>query len=463
MIKENQQLLNRLHVLSDGAILYGMMPVAFWVRFSLFPGGVVSVPLFWYLFLGVLLTGTQLFAYAAFGLYQSFRKARLRRELERLWLASALVMAVLLSFLFVQHYINFSRLTLALWSVLSTGMLSCKRVILRHTLRKFRQKGYNQKHVLVLGGGEMARTYLDTVRRQRELGYQASGYVASQSLRQMAEYQWLGGFEQLEQLLEELRPDEVVCAIGAEDYGRMPEIISACEKTGTKLSIIPFYAKYMPSNPQFDELEGIPLLNLRRIPLDNWANAFCKRAMDIIGSLLLILISSPVMLVCAAGVKLTSPGPVIFKQERVGLGKKHFYMYKFRSMRVNSGQDTAWSTDHDRRKTRFGSFMRKLSLDELPQFFNVLKGDMSLVGPRPEIPYYVERFKEDVPLYMVKHQVRPGITGWAQVNGLRGDTSIKARVEHDVYYIEHWSLLFDIEILLTTVFRGKFVNSEALS
>ena len=138
-------------------------------------------------------------------------------------------------------------------------------------------------------------------------------------------------------------------------------------------------------------------------------------------------------------------------------------MYKFRSMRVNGAQNTAWSTDHDDRKTKFGAFMRKCSLDELPQFFNVLKGDMSLVGPRPEIPYYVEQFKEDVPLYMVKHQVRPGITGWAQVNGLRGDTSIKARVEHDVYYIEHWSLLFDIEILLTTVFRGKFVNSEALS
>lgn len=169
------------------------------------------------------------------------------------------------------------------------------------------------------------------------------------------------------------------------------------------------------------------------------------------------------MLACAIGVKLTSPGPVIFKQRRIGRDKKTFSMYKFRSMRVNGGEDTVWSTNHDGRKTKFGAFMRKCSLDELPQFFNVLKGDMSLVGPRPEIPYYVERFKEDVPLYMVKHQVRPGITGWAQVNGLRGDTSIKARIEHDVYYIEHWSLMFDIEILLTTVFCGKFVNSEMLT
>lgn len=462
MIKENQLLLNRLHISSDGAILYAALPLSFWLRFHVLPGGIPSVPLSRYLALGVFLTAVQLFVYAAFGLYQSFRRTALRQELGRLWLAGGLVMAVLMSVLFVQRYVDFSRLTLGIWYLVSTGALSCKRAVLRGTLRRFRQRGYNQKHVLVLGSGEMAGAYLETIQAQRELGYTAAGYVASGPGDRPGGAKWLGGFEQLERILDKRRPDEAVCALSAEEYGRMPEIIAACEKTGTKLSIIPFYARYMPSNPQFDELEGIPLLNLRRIPLDNWANAFCKRAMDIVGSLLLILLSSPAMLVCAVGVKLSSPGPVIFRQERVGRDKRRFDMYKFRSMRVNGAQDTGWSTDHDGRKTRFGAFMRKCSLDELPQFFNVLKGDMSLVGPRPEIPYYVERFKEDVPLYMVKHQVRPGITGWAQVNGLRGDTSIKARVEHDIYYIEHWSLLFDIEILLTTVFRGKFVNSEAL-
>lgn len=463
MIKENQQMLNRLHVLSDGAILYLTLPFAFWLRFYVLPGGYITVPLSHYLILGLLLTAVQLFAYAAFGLYQSYRKSRLRQELERLWMASALIMAVLLSFLFVQHFIDFSRLTLIIWFFLSSGLLSGKRALLRRLLRHFRQLGYNQKHTLMIGGGEMARAYCDTVRRDRELGYTVMGYVSARPEKRMDGLKRLGGYEDLGRILDKRQPDEAVCAIAPEDYGRMPEIISACEKAGTKLSIIPFYAKYMSSNPQFDELEGILLLNFRRIPLDNWANAFCKRAMDIIGSLALIILTSPVMLACAIGVKLSSPGPVIFKQERVGLHKKSFYMYKFRSMRVNSEQSTAWSKDHDDRKTKFGSFMRKCSLDELPQFFNVLLGDMSLVGPRPEIPYHVERFKEDIPLYMVKHQVRPGITGWAQVNGLRGDTSIKARVEHDIYYIEHWSLLFDIEILLTTVFRGKFVNGEALN
>ena len=450
MIKENQRLLNRLHVLSDGAVLYLSLPAAFWIRFHVLRGGTVTVPLWRYLVLGVVLTLAQLFVYAALGLYQSQRKARLVWELERLWLAGGLVMGALLSFLFVQRYVDYSRLTLVVWFFLSGGLLSCKRAALRRGLRYFRQRGYNQKHVVVIGSGEMARAYWETVRCDLELGYTAEGL------------RWLGGYEKLGGVLESGRPDEAVCAIGPEEYGRMPEIISCCEKTGTKLSIIPFYAKYMPSNPQFDELEGIPLLNLRRIPLDNWANALCKRGMDIVGSLALIAVSAPLMAACAIGVKLSSPGPVIFKQKRVGLGKRPFDMYKFRSMYVNGTQGTAWSTNHDGRKTRFGAFMRKCSLDELPQFFNVLKGDMSLVGPRPEIPYYVEKFKEDVPLYMVKHQVRPGITGWAQVNGLRGDTSIKARVEHDVYYIEHWSVLFDIEILLKTVFGGKFVNGEAL-
>lgn len=462
MIKENQQLLNRLHVLSDGAILYVSLPIAFWIRFYLLPGGIITVDLSRYLVLGLVLTVIQVFVYAAFGLYQSFRKAGLRKELEKMWLAGALVMGALLSFLFVQRYIDFSRLTLVIWFFLSGGVLSCKRVALRWVLRHFRQKGYNQKHILLVGGGEMARAYWEAVRADRELGYTVIGYVSGHPEKGLRELAWLGGFEKLNAALDEHRPDEAVCAIRPEDYGRMPEIIAACEKAGTKLSIIPFYAKYMPSNPQFDEMAGIPLLNFRRIPLDNWANAFCKRAMDVVGSLALIVLLSPVMLACAAGVKLSSPGPVLFRQQRIGRDKKPFYMYKFRSMRVNAEENTGWSRNHDDRKTRFGAFMRKCSLDELPQFFNVLKGDMSLVGPRPEIPYYVEKFKEDVPLYMVKHQVRPGITGWAQVNGLRGDTSIKARVEHDVYYIEHWSLLFDVEILLATVFRGKFVNSETL-
>ena len=177
---------------------------------------------------------------------------------------------------------------------------------------------------------------------------------------------------------------------------------------------------------------------------------------------MLIVLPSPIMLGVAIGVKLSSPGPIIFKQERVGLNKRPFMMYKFRSMRVNAAEDSAWSTNSDPRKTRFGSIIRKFSLDELPQFFNVLKGDMSLVGPRPEIPFHVEHFKEEIPRYLVRQQVRPGLTGWAQINGLRGDTDIAERIRYDIWYIENWTVALDIKILFRTVFGGKMVNDEKI-
>ncbi len=461
MIRENQQLLNQLNVLSDGLIIFTSLPLAFWLYFYVLPWGVISVPFSDYVVLGGCLTAVHLFTYAAFGLYHSFRRIPLTDELSRLLPASLLDMVLLLSYLFVQHEVHFSRGTLAIFFLLSTGGLSCKRILLRKLLRYFRQQGYNQKHVVVLGCGHMAQIYYAAIVRERELGYAVIGYVSSEE----AEGGWisyLGDFSDLESILERTKPDEVVSAIDIADYPRTPQIIAACEKTGTKLSIIPFYAEYMPTAPQFDDVGGIPLMNIRRIPLDNLFNAFCKRAMDIVGSLVLLILTLPIMLVCAVGVRLSSPGPIIFRQERVGRNKKTFYMYKFRSMRLNTKQNTAWSTNTDSRKTPFGSFLRKFSLDEFPQFFNVLKGDMSLVGPRPEIPYFVEQFKEDVPLYMVKHQVRPGITGWAQVHDLRGDTSIKDRIDHDIYYIEHWSLLLDIKILFMTVFKGKFMNQEKL-
>jgi len=351
---------------------------------------------------------------------------------------------------------------LGIYLILIVLVLSAKRVVLRKVLRYLRKMGYNQKHVLLIGGGEMARRYIAAVQKDKELGLSVCGYVAKEPNTLLENYVWLGDYDALPELLEKQKPDEAVSAVDSEDYSRTPQIIAACEASGVKLAIIPLYSDYFPSNPQFDELGNIPLMNTRRIPLDNWANAFCKRTVDILGSAILLLVLSPVLLICAVGVRLSSPGPVVFRQERVGLGKKNFTMYKFRSMRVNTEQDTAWSKNTDNRKTRFGAFLRKCSLDELPQLVNVLVGDMSLVGPRPELPHFVKQFREEIPRYMVKHQVRPGITGWAQVNDLRGDTSIRDRIDFDIYYIEHWSLLFDIKILLMTVFGGKFLNREKL-
>ena len=461
MIRENQELLNRLNVISDGVLLYAVLPLAYWLRFNVLPGGIENIPLANYLRLGVAVVLIQLFTNAAFGLYQTSRKTRIRDEAAAIFRAGLLDMLLLLGWLFIGHSEHYSRWTLALYFVLGTGVLICKHAALRRLLRALRRSGRNLKHVILVGSGASAQRCLRELQTDRDLGYVVTGYVARHTAKGV-DIPYLGGYEALENVLKRYDPDEVVSAIDIEDYGCTPQIVNACETAGVKLAIVPFYADYMSARPQFDELNGIPMMNIRRIPLDNFANAFIKRAFDMIGSLLLIALLSPVFLICAIGVKLSSPGQVLFRQERVGLNKKPFYMYKFRSMRVNDAQDSAWSTKTDPRRTAFGSFIRKYSLDELPQLFCVLAGTMSLVGPRPEIPHFVDRFKDEIPLYMVRHQVRPGITGWAQIHGYRGDTPIKERVEHDIYYIENWSIWLDIQILLATVFKGKFINDEQL-
>lgn len=463
MIRQNQRLFNQLNVVSDALILLASLQPAFWLRFDVLPNGIPTVPLSDYLWTNLCYTALMLVLFAAFGLYGSFRHTGLRRELSKLWQASFIGLAVLFSWLFLGYGTHYSRLTWGIFFAISVTALSLKRVLLRSLLRSFRRKGYNQKRVILLGSDRTAQRYFHTLEQDPALGYQVVGYLAGGQGLLPDGLPCLGDVWELEQVLEKAQADEVVSALEPEDFRLTPRIIEACDKAGVRLSIIPFYSQYLHTQAQMDDLNGIPLMNVRRVPLDNVFHAFCKRSMDILGSAVMLAVLSPVMLVCAAGVKLSSPGPVIFKQERVGRNKRPFYMYKFRSMRLNAAQDSAWSTDHDDRRTPFGSFLRKCSLDELPQLWNVLKGDMSLVGPRPELPHFVELFREEVPLYMVKHQVRPGITGWAQVNGFRGDTSIRGRIECDLYYIEHWSLLFDIQILFMTLFRGKFLNSEELS
>lgn len=457
MIRENQTLFNRLSIILDGLLIFISIPLAYWLRFYVFHG-ILGVPLERYLLMGILLIPVHLFTYAVMGLYESFRKKRLYQELETLLAANLLDFLLLLTALFLTKDVNFSRWTLFFFSGIASGLLGIKRIIMRKMLHYARREGFNQKFVVLVGQGESAHRYADEITHNLELGYHIMGYVSDRNGWKDVEY--LGGMDQLSALLEVQKPDIVVAALDAEEYLELPNVIQACERTGTKLSLIPFYSKYMPAHPQFDSLNGLPMIDLRRIPLDNLGNAFLKRVMDITGSLVLIILTFPIMLVAAIGVYLSSPGEIIFKQTRVGLNKKEFSMYKFRSMRKNEDEDTGWSREQDPRKTRFGAFIRKFSIDELPQLFNVLKGDMSLVGPRPETSHFVKQFQEDVPLYMVKHQVRPGITGWAQVHGLRGDTSIPKRIRYDIFYIENWTLFLDIKILLMTPF--KLINKESL-
>ena len=232
----------------------------------------------------------------------------------------------------------------------------------------------------------------------------------------------------------------------------LDHLVAICDNRGIKFSIIPNMFSSFSSRIYISSFDGIPVMSMRKVPLDKTYNKVTKRLLDIICSSLLIILFSPLMITVAIIIKLTSPGKIIFRQQRVGLNQKPFTMYKFRSMRTETEGDISGTEKNDERKKKIGLFIRKFSIDELPQLFNVLKGNMSLVGPRPEIPYYVNEYRKSVPLYMVKHYVKPGITGWAQVNDLRGnDTSISERIKLDIYYIEHWSITFDIKILLMTV------------
>jgi Undecaprenyl-phosphate glucose phosphotransferase len=353
---------------------------------------------------------------------------------------------------------------LALFYVLNCFSTGLSRILLRRSLQSIRKKGYNVKHILLVGYSRAAEEYVNRIMENPQWGYAVSGFL-DDHVPVGTLYKGIpvkATIEALPEMLEKNDWDEVAITLSLRDYDYLGEIVGICEKSGVHTKFIPDYNSLIPTRPYTEDLMGLPVINIRYVPLTNTGNAFIKRAADIFGSLFGILITSPIMLFCAIMVKLTSPGPIIFKQERVGLHNKPFYMYKFRSMaqQAPSEEKKAWTTKDDPRVTRFGRIMRKTSLDELPQLFNILKGDMSLVGPRPERPQFVEKFKEEIPRYMVKHQVRPGLTGWAQVNGYRGDTSIRKRIEHDIYYIENWTIWFDIKIIIMTFFTG-FINKNA--
>ncbi|MBZ9692889.1 MULTISPECIES: undecaprenyl-phosphate glucose phosphotransferase [unclassified Clostridium] len=458
MIKENQNLLNKINAFSDILILFISMTLAYFIRFYIFSPDTNYIKLIKYFQFTLIIVPINLILYNFFNLYHSFRTTAFKKEFTQIIKANTILTAILLSLLYVFRLVDISRWVIVIFYFVNIILITSKRFILRKTLSKMRSNGMNLKHVIIIGAGEVANEYLKVINNNRNFGYSYSGYVANSSNFQGKK---LGNYIDLFAVLNKYNADEVVCALDIEDAKYLENIVSACEKSGTKISIIPFCYKYIPSKPYIDQLGSIPLINVRRIPLDNFGNAFIKRTVDILGSLGLIILTSPIMIVTALVIKFTSKGPIIFRQPRVGLNKNTFTMYKFRSMKVNSEEQSGWSTNNDPRKTKFGSFIRKFSIDELPQFFNVLKGDMSLVGPRPEIPHFVDEFKNEIPLYMVKHQVKPGITGLAQVNGFRGDTSIKKRIEYDIHYIENWDILLDISILFKTAFKG-FKNNEKL-
>lgn len=449
MIKRNQVYLNRLNALADFCLVFVSYLFSSWFRLYVLHGERENMAL----------TGKMMFAsllYAAgllvilelMGFYRATRTRILSWKLQAVFLsvtASTLIASTLLYIFRLEH---FSRGVLLIFYLVTLILLSGKQIIARRVFNCLRSKGYNIKHEIVVGSGKLARQYEQDVLSEPGLGIQIDAILDPLNNR-------------LDTYLASSDIDEVVIALELEEYQEIIHMIAACEKNGARYLVIPFYNDLIPEHPVLEHVGRSKLLNMRANRLQEIGWAACKRGFDIMASGLGLVLLSPLLLVLAVGVKVSSPGPILFRQVRLGYNRREFQMLKFRSMKINNQETTAWSGVRDNRRTKFGSFIRKTSLDELPQLINVLLGDMSLVGPRPELPYFVEQFKETIPFYMVKHQVKPGITGWAQVNGYRGDTSITKRIELDLWYIENWSLLLDLQILIKTL-TGAMINDEEL-
>lgn len=467
MIKDNQKVFNRLLVVLDAAIIAVSFILAYYIKFYILndgPGlGVLPVENYIEL-LPILVPGFILLYYRC-SVYAPKRTIRCKYEIFSIIQANTIGLGLMIVLLYmVVKEIDYSRSVIMLFYVLNIFLTSGLRVVLRKSLRTMRRKGYNLKHMLLVGYSRAAEEYIDRLKDNPQWGYVVCGilddHIPAGTLYKGIKV--LGKLGNLEIILPENKLDEIAITLPLRDYDYLEHIVNICEKSGVHTKFIPDYNSLIPTKPYTEDLMGLPVINIRYVPLTNTGNRLVKRIMDVAGALFGILITSPIMLICALAVKMSSPGPVIFKQERVGLHNKPFDMYKFRSMELQAPgkEKKAWTVKNDPRVTSVGKIMRRTSLDELPQLFNILKGDMSLVGPRPERPLFVEKFREEIPRYMVKHQVRPGLTGWAQVNGLRGDTSIRKRIEYDIYYIENWTLGFDLKIIFLTFFTG-FINKNA--
>lgn len=467
MIKDNQKVFNRLHVAMDALIVAVSYMLAYFIKFYIMKSGPEAGDLLIgdYFFMLIFLVPGYMLLYYWCNVYSPKRTVRRRHEIYGILKANTIGLALFIIILYlIMREINFSRTVMGVFYVLNVFLTTCSRIVLRKALQTLRKKGYNLKHILLVGYSRAAEEYINRIFDNPQWGYVVCG-ILDDNIPRGTLYKGvkvLGAIGNLEFILPENKLDEIAITLSLRDYDQLEEIVDVCEKSGVHTKFIPDYNSLIPTHPYTEDLMGLPVINIRYVPLTNTMNMLLKRCMDIVGSLLGIIITSPVMLAAAAAIKCSSHGPVIFKQERVGLHNKTFDMYKFRSMELqpDNEEQKAWTVKNDPRVTGIGKLLRRTSLDELPQLFNILKGDMSLVGPRPERPLFVEKFREEIPRYMVKHQVRPGLTGWAQVNGYRGDTSIRKRIEYDIYYIENWTIGLDIKIIFLTFFTG-FINKNA--
>jgi exopolysaccharide biosynthesis polyprenyl glycosylphosphotransferase len=461
MLKAHSRLFEHLALVTDLSLIAGCWVGAYGLRFHVFGDG--DIPPFGdYLLQLVPILVVWGVAYRAFDLYRPHRLGSYVAEWLDIAKASTLGVLVLIAGMtFVFRSYEYSRLVILIFWAASIVAVSFSRAVFREVLRVARRRGYNQRYAVVVGGGEPAAEVVRVLRRRPDTGIRVLGLLSDKPEAEAAGVKRLGGVEEIRAVLAARQVDIVIIALPHDDYPRLSAVLNEIGDEPVDIHFVPDLFSLASLRGGVEEFESIAFIHLRESPLHGW-NRVLKRAFDLVLGAAALAVALLPMAVIAVAVWATSGRPVLYRQERMGLDGRRFRMLKFRTMRPDAEAQSGprWAVPDDPRRTPIGSFLRRYSLDELPQLLNVLRGEMSLVGPRPERPSFVEEFRRRVPGYMLRHKMKAGITGWAQINGWRGNTSIEKRIENDLEYIARWSLGFDLAILLRTLWLG-FRNRNA--
>ena len=464
MLKRYYQVFGSFLIVSDATGLVASWLLSYYLRFytQIVPVTKGIPPFSRYVALTVPVVFLWVAVLSYFKLYRSSEITRRTTDVVRVVKAQigAVLLFVVLTWVITEY--RFSRVVIGYFAVISFAYLLASRLALRNFLRHLAARGTKARPIVIVGAGSSARAVAERMRRMPELGVAVLGFYTKDGQRDSTlPHPVLGSYAQVAARAKEGGVSEIIVALPRSDASAQDEILRSLNDTVCVVRLVPDVYDYITLGCTVEDFDQLPVLALNEAAIDP-VGAFWKRLIDFAGAACALLLFSPVFLVTALLVKLTSRGPIFYGQERMSVDGSTFRMWKFRSMKMDAEAKTGavWATPNDDRRTPIGAFLRSTSLDEIPQFWNVFVGEMSLVGPRPERPQFVHQFRDNIPKYMLRHKVKAGITGWAQVNGWRGDTSLEKRIECDLYYIRHWSLPLDFKILALTFLKG-FINKNA--
>lgn len=450
---------------ADACIVGAVWLIAYWLRFNTpFIEITKGLPEFeTYAALTPLVIAIWMAVFAYSRVYASRRMLRRTDEVYLILRSHGVAMLLFLALTYFFSEYKYSRIVMLFFGSLSGALLVLGRLVLRNGLREIRRRGHNLRKVLCIGEGGALETLIQRLKKFPELGLQVAGIVTCEGskLQTLAGRPVLGHLDQLEGFIKNLEIDQVLIALPHTQYGELERILKLLKDETVDIQLVPDIHEFITLGCAIEEFEGVPIVSINDSPLKGWG-VFIKRTTDIFLAGLALAVLSPILALIGLMIRLSSKGPIFYRQERMGLDGRTFQMLKFRSMKPDAESKTGavWARQNDDRRTGLGQFLRSTSLDELPQLWNVFLGDMSLVGPRPERPVFVNKFRHDIPHYMLRHKVKAGITGWAQVNGWRGNTSLDRRIECDLFYIRNWSYGLDLKIMLLTLWKG-FINKNA--